>query len=126
MDKIEYYGYAFNRLYGKYKYRAKKKAIGFRLTKIQFREITQQKCFYCGIQPLQVISAKGKTDKYYIYNGVDRIDNDGIYAIENCVACCGVCNKMKNSYTFEHFMEHIKKIIANMEERNKNECLCIG
>ena len=43
-------------------------------------------------------------------NGIDRIDSLKGYEVENCVPCCGVCNRMKNSFTQKQFFEKVKLI----------------
>ena len=42
--------------------------------------------------------------------GVDRVDSDKFYDIDNCVPCCEECNKMKLNMTTEKFLGHINKI----------------
>lgn len=72
------------------------------LTKEQFLFLTSQPCHYCGRPPLSV----QKTPKYrgqYLYNGVDRVDNNIDYVFENCVTCCEHCNRAKLDYTVEDF-----------------------
>jgi len=36
-------------------------------------------------------------------NGIDRLDSDEPYSLNNCVSCCTICNHIKNTqnlYTF--------------------------
>jgi hypothetical protein len=33
------------------------------------------------------------------YNGIDRVDNEKGYLVENCVPCCFTCNSLKKSVT---------------------------
>lgn len=66
-------------------------------------------CHYCGIEPLQISKSQSNTGNY-IYNGIDRIDNNLGYIIENCVSCCGRCNKIKDKMTSKEFLNHIEKI----------------
>ena len=81
-----------------------------------FNKLISNNCYYCNIEPKQ-ISRPGKScTKEWIekgillYNGIDRIDNNIGYSIENCVSCCGQCNRMKNKYTKESFLLKIKLI----------------
>ena len=41
-------------------------------------------------------------------NGIDRINSDKGYTIDNCVPCCAQCNHMKLDYTTEEFLTKIK------------------
>jgi hypothetical protein len=36
------------------------------------------------------------------------------YEGDNCVTCCGKCNMMKNKYSHDDFILHIKSIINNL------------
>ena len=46
----------------------------------------------------------------YIYNGVDRKDNNLGYTIDNCVPCCHRCNSMKSNLSYQNFIQHISNI----------------
>lgn len=39
-----------------------------------------------------------------------------IGSIDNCVPCCGCCNRMKMDLTLPFFLEQIKKIYLNHKE----------
>jgi len=51
-------------------------------------------------------------EKYTVkMNGVDRVDSSKGYLDEgNSVPCCKMCNRMKNEFTKEEFLNKIKKI----------------
>jgi len=106
---------AFNRLYSTYKKNLKKsnkkhgKNLKFGLTEEQFRKITKQDCYWCGMEPKQECTSKGHTGPY-IYNGADRVDNNKGYSVENCVSCCKICNYMKSDKTQEEFLSHVERI----------------
>ena len=99
----------FNALFDSYKRQAKKRGVGFWLTRDKFAWLTKQECFYCGQEPAQTV-LKSRSFGAYIYNGVDRLDSKLDYTEENCVPCCGVCNIMKNDTPAENFLQHVKKI----------------
>jgi 5-methylcytosine-specific restriction endonuclease McrA len=69
--------------YRLYQRNALQRNIDFRLTISQFIKIivSAPHCHYC------------KQEKQL---GVDRVENSKGYTIENCVACCGPCNRKKN------------------------------
>lgn len=70
-------------------------------------------CFYCGRAPEQSVKQKQGREPY-IYNGIDRKDNDLGYFIENCLSCCGECNRKKGKLSFEDFIESSHKIHFNL------------
>lgn len=107
----------FHRIYGQYKYKSKKKNRIFNLTKDQFYKLTQQHCNYCGLEPIQLSKYNGHI---FLYNGVDRLNSDIGYEINNCVSCCVVCNKMKLDLTIEDFNEWINRVINYQETNSEN------
>ena len=96
-------------LFRAYKSSAKKRGYSFELTEKQFKELTQQDCFYCGAKPSNIYNFNGYFGEY-IYNGIDRIDNNKGYVIDNVVPCCKRCNHAKNNLTLREFKNWIKRI----------------
>lgn len=84
-----------------YKRAAKKRNIGWLLSDDEFKQYWQQPCYYCGID-IETI-------------GIDRIENDKGYFVENCVPCCTICNSMKMSLSQYEFTNKIKKIITHLK-----------
>ncbi|MCK9370790.1 hypothetical protein M0R04_12845 [Candidatus Dojkabacteria bacterium] len=116
------YGEAnFNGLFYSYKKSAQARGIEFNLTKEQFKILTKQDCYYCGIEPLQTYS-NGNPGKWryglWIYNGIDRKDESIGYEIDNCVPCCKKCNYAKQGMTDIEFLEHVIKIYNNHVEKD--------
>jgi len=110
---------SLNSLYSTYKRRAKKGNLEFFLLKEEFKFITSQNCYYCGTEPKQI--AKYPTYYgYYIYNGIDRVDNTKGYILDNCVACCKFCNISKSNKTTEEFLNQIEKIYLHSIKREIN------
>lgn len=85
------------RRFGKYGRNAKLRGYTFTLLLEEFVDLIKQPCFYCG-------------DEGKPYNGIDRKNNSIGYEIENSVACCTMCNKMKRSFPFDEFIEKCIKI----------------
>ncbi len=110
----------FEALYKRYKKRAKERNLNFLLTQKQFRNLTQQNCWYCGILPQQYICAgvDSETHGDYIYNGIDRLDNNIGYTLKNCVSCCGHCNYAKADMTTAKFLIWVKCVYKNHFERD--------
>ena len=94
---------ACNALFYEMKYGAKKRKREWQLSKEQFRSLTKQPCHYCGREPEQVAGATSRSNGVYIYNGLDRVDNDKGYAPGNVVPCCKHCNRAKRKMTIEQF-----------------------
>ena len=66
-----------------------------------FYFFSQQKCFYCGINGSNFASienSKNKfiaslSDSFFTYNGIDRLDSNKSYELDNCVSSCWICNR---------------------------------
>lgn len=103
---------AFNILYRNYKKEAKDRNLEFSLTGEDFYELSQSNCYYCNKIPSQIIKSNSED---YIYNGIDRVDNSKGYIKENCVPCCGNCNRLKRNIT----IEMCSKILEFIKEREE-------
>jgi len=104
-------------LFRKYKDSAKHKGYDFDLTEEQFKEITQQNCYYCGAKPNQKVG-RGLFGEY-IHNGIDRIDNSKGYTIDNIVPCCKQCNYAKRNLTSQEFKGWVRDIYNNLWKDDK-------
>lgn len=105
----------FSSLYAAYGRSAKYRDIGFYLSRDQFRNLVTQNCHYCGVEPLHKKSSKqfneeNKKHSEFTYNGIDRIDSNKDYTLDNCVPCCGVCNRAKCSDSYTKFKEWIRRL----------------
>lgn len=96
-----------------YKIGATKRGLEYNLTEEQFAELTKKNCYYCGKKPSNIYNRKGQNGAY-IYNGIDRVNNDKGYTIENTVPCCHICNGAKGKLTFQEFEDWIKKVYNKM------------
>lgn len=100
----------FTILWHVYRNMAKKRGYEFCLTKDEFHKLTKENCWYCNKEPSQ-IKRDHRCKCYYLYNGIDRVDNNQGYAWRNCVPCCGTCNSMKRTLSEEAFISHIRRIM---------------
>lgn len=75
-----------------------KRGLQMKLTLEQFSSLINSSCHYCGTENCR---------------GVDRVDSNGSYIVENCQPCCKICNEMKSNRTQQQFFDHIKKIVNN-------------
>ena len=115
----------FNLLFRIYRGSAKLKNLEFNLTKEEFSGLTQQNCYYCGDEPSTIscktelnCSEESKEWSNYVYNGIDRTDNNKGYIIENCVPCCKECNYFKSNRNIENFIKYIKKIHDHISHKS--------
>lgn len=111
---------AKNLLFFHYKDSAKKRGLEFSLERDSFIELTSSDCKYCGEPPTKsmALRQKGKSrhrslNGDYLYNGIDRVDNNVGYIEGNCVPCCWLCNELKKARTQDEFISHILKIADN-------------
>lgn len=98
-----------NRIFADYKAAARNRDIYFELTRDEFVEIAAKNCHYCGVGPAAKYNFK-ETNGQFIYNGVDRKDNDVGYILNNCLPCCTTCNRAKRSMSYDEFINWIKRI----------------
>ena len=99
LNRIDFGVASMRSLINSYKIRAKKHGIKYKLTEKQFANLTQKDCYYCGAKPNNVFGRSGGTNGEYIYNGLDRVDNNKDYTIDNVVPCCKRCNRAKKNFT---------------------------
>lgn len=78
-----------------YMARAEKRNLPFELTEEQFQDLVDEPCTYCGV------SRSG---------GVDRVDNDLGYLLDNSTSACARCNYMKKHYTASDFISQVATI----------------
>jgi hypothetical protein len=90
--------------YSYYKYEAKKDHREFSLTFDEFCRFWSKPCWYCNKKISSI--------------GLDRIDNNIGYRIDNVVPCCRDCNTVKNKFT-THQLAQITSNIINGVSRFK-------
>ena len=100
---------AFNIVLNAMKMGAKVRGYDWDLTREQVLKITKQNCFYCGTPPSNIAAPKN-TNGDYVYSGIDRIDNNKGYIIDNIIPCCWICNRAKATMTISEFLEWIERI----------------
>jgi len=98
-------------MFSDYRYGAKYRGYKFNLTFKQFRNIVEDDCIYCGIEP-----QKRERKHKFKANGIDRVDNSLGYKLSNVVSCCSDCNKAKNTMVYENFIKWIERI-RNYEKK---------
>ena len=89
-----------NLQYGVYSRCAGDKNLDFEISQEEFNKIVKEPCHYCNI-----IQERG-------FNGVDRLDSNIGYVLDNCVSCCKICNYMKCSLPVDVFLKRIEHILT--------------
>ena len=83
---------------------ASRRSIKWNISEEEWVSISKQDCFYCGSKPSNIITEYG-----YPYNGLDRVDSNGIYELTNVVPCCKICNRSKSDISQQEFYDWIRK-----------------
>ena len=96
ITKLTIYEEKFNTYRGE----AKRRKIEWVLEKEQSISLFKNECIYCGIN-------NG-------LNGIDRINSEKGYTLENTTTCCGICNKMKLNHTVETFINIITHLVIKL------------
>ena len=98
--------------YKEYILSAKQRHKEWSLSYNDFCKISTGNCYYCGQEAqLQFRTQSGcNTALEGKINGIDRIDPEGGYTIDNCVPCCSHCNMMKMHYSKDSFLKQVVRI----------------
>ena len=83
----------------------------FELTKEQVFDLASKPCTYCGNM---------RSLGSYSYH-IDRVDNNVGYVLNNCVPCCGVCNRMKANMMLSSFQRLVKNVASNEKDFDFDE-----
>jgi hypothetical protein len=91
-----------------------------------FYNLSQQNCYYCGEPPSNITESSRtrslkdeKESGIFIYNGLDRVDNNKVHTKENCVPCCKYCNYAKSDLTLKEFKEWVIAAYNGFIKSNK-------
>ena len=109
-------------VFNHYKQASKKRNFEFKLTKAELKQIIEMPCHYCGeinSNIFRIHKTKNGADRYYSYNGIDRVDNESGYLRENCVTCCKTCNLMKRGLAYEQWLNHMQKILNHVQSKQR-------
>lgn len=85
--------------YVDYNKRASKKNLDFVLSRDEYLCLITQDCYLCG-----------KNSNSQHLNGIDRIDNNKGYSMDNVKSCCANCNYMKKNYVLEDVLNKFIQI----------------
>lgn len=103
---------SYNNLLHVYKSGAKDRNINWELTNEEFLSLVTQNCYYCGEEPYE---RPHDTSSHKLkVMGIDRLNSNLSYSLNNCVPCCTKCNLMKQALSKEEFLGHITKIYKHL------------
>lgn len=103
---------AMNRTYSNYRSNAKNRGYEFKLSKDEFFKLVSKECNYCGSKPSNKTVSKYDTGDF-VFNGIDRVNNNMGYEYNNCVPCCKICNIAKHNMTNKQFLEWVEKVYTH-------------
>lgn len=107
--------FAFSRVYKRYKKKYSPDGV-FEISEEDFRILTSSRCHYCDCLPYAI--EKGRDIGYeYVYNGLDRVDNEKGYMLSNVVPCCKKCNQAKLAYSQDDFWEWALRVAETYHKR---------
>jgi hypothetical protein len=98
-----------------YKNSARKRKLEFLLSEETFMSLIFQDCHYCGSPPNRIRHDFRRSGGDITYNGIDRMNNKIGYTTDNCVPCCFICNRAKDSMTTEEFAAWINLVHQRQE-----------
>lgn len=90
-----------------YRCGAKRRGKKFNLSIYEFSNLVKLPCVYCGHIDTKL---SYKTKNGYKINGIDRINSNKNYTLENSVPCCNQCNKSKLDYSVLEFKTWVKRV----------------
>lgn len=119
--------------YQGYKNGAKKRNYEWSLSITDFMYIASKPCFFCGQEPkewecfsnapsVRKDSPIANAELYKIkISGIDRLNNNIGYTIDNSVPCCVYCNRAKSDLSMDNFFNHITKIYKWLSTKDKKQ-----
>lgn len=120
-------------LYLSYQENARRRNRLFDLSFVDFKQIIVNNCIYCGKSSDKLHYGQGLRNQEAIewsafrYTGIDRVNNDLGYSIDNCVSCCTTCNNSKRQSSVNEFLERTGKLCCKYNQGRDisdwaNEC----
>lgn len=112
-----------NELYASYVKSARSRDYDWELSLEDFTRIVTDPCIYCGAQNNMIRKPNKGVNGGFAYTGIDRLHNTEGYVIENCVACCWICNRAKGTLDVAEFLEWLDRVAkarsARFEHRER-------
>jgi len=99
--------------YKEYKKSAIARNYSFNISEELFESLIIGKCLYCHLEAIPKENSdpiKNESLKWEGFIGVDRINNDLGYEIDNVASCCKDCNWAKSALGLERFLDWLTRI----------------
>ena len=93
---------------------AKRRKLKFDIGFDPFIKLLQRDCCYCGSPP-STIQKNPRGNGDFVYNGLDRVNNDLGYTVDNVVPCCNVCNRAKGAMGIGEFSSWVEQAYNHMK-----------
>ncbi len=113
---------AANSAFKEYVFGAARRGIEFALTVDEFLSLSSSGCSYCGSAPTRIKTTASNTGEF-LCNGIDRVDNEAGYTVENCVSCCATCNRAKLAMSKSEFLAWVDRLYTHQhihKDRSQN------
>lgn len=92
----------------------------FTLTFPEFKKLITDPCHYCGIVGSRAKKRTCKMVTKYIHiNGIDRVDNNKGYILDNCVTACRTCNQAKHTNDVNYFKSWIERTYNHLKAKGE-------
>ncbi len=93
-----------------YKRHAERRGFKWMLSREDVEKVIKKDCFYCGSKPSNIKKTKNSIGAGLKYSGIDRINSNNDYVIDNIVSCCKICNYAKSNMTLPDFRKWALKL----------------
>lgn len=94
-----------------YRRGARQRGHTWDLTREQLAALIVGDCHYCGTPPATL---KKTALGPFLWNGIDRLQNNQGYAPGNLVTCCRTCNTAKSTMTVEAFAHWVQRVASKV------------
>lgn len=99
----------------RYRYGAINKGHSWNLTDEMALSLIRSPCYYCGEVGMRARRNKRNPSNTALnINGIDRMNSDLGYEVDNVVPCCSRCNFRKREIPYDEFLEWIKIVYEHM------------
>jgi hypothetical protein len=91
--------------------RSKKEGYVSDISLDDFIKLSKMKCYYCELEGSNFIKDRIESNNLVLnFNGLDRINSENGYYLDNVVTCCKYCNVSKNTMNQSDFREFIIRL----------------
>lgn len=101
----------YRHIFNSYKRGARVRDLEWSLSEPDFRSLLLSDCFYCGTPANRPYKVGLAYRDVVFVNGVDRVDNELGYTLQNTKPCCSVCNRAKMNMPQRAFIEWMDRLV---------------